>query len=318
MSHDWLPATQRRSSAHQLPWTGPSSCGSISEQKAKKAGRMRSEARSLVKRAGTGVEGALEEIRDKFKSSFARGGVTALKRFPAREARTSPFPALLAPRLVEILKERGIENLYVHQARASELASEGKNVVVVTPTASGKTLCYNLPILNALVQDRKRGRSTSSPLRPWPRTNSSNSNRWTAELGDEVRTFTYDGDTPQDARKAIRSCANLVITNPDMLHTGILPHHTKWERVFENLRYVVIDELHDYRGVFGSHLANVLRRLKRIAQFYGSSPRFICTSATIANPEELATRILEEEVTLVDENGAPAGESISSFTTRRW
>ncbi len=153
MSHDWLPATQRRSSAHQLPWTGPSSCGSISEQKAKKAGRMRSEARSLVKRAGTGVEGALEEIRDKFKSSFARGGVTALKRFPAREARTSPFPALIAPRLVEILKERGIENLYVHQARASELASEGKNVVVVTPTASGKTLCYNLPILNALVQD---------------------------------------------------------------------------------------------------------------------------------------------------------------------
>ena len=109
-----------------------------------------------------------------------------------------------------------------------------------------------------------------------------------------------------------------MITNPDMLHTGILPHHTKWERVFENLRYVVIDELHDYRGVFGSHLANVLRRLKRIAQFYGSSPRFICTSATIANPEELATRILEEEVTLVDENGAPAGESISSFTTRQW
>ena len=133
-------------------------------------------------------------------------------------------------------------------------------------------------------------------------------NRWTEQLGDEVRTFTYDGDTPQDARKAIRSRGNLVITNPDMLHAGILPHHTKWQRLFENLRYVVIDELHYYRGVLGSHLANVLRRLKRVARFYGSAPQFICTSATIANPQELATRILEEEVTLIDDNGAPAAE----------
>ena len=132
-------------------------------------------------------------------------------------------------------------------------------------------------------------------------------------LGDDLRTFTYDGDTPQDARKAIRARANLVITNPDMLHAGILPHHTKWERVFQNLRYVVIDELHYYRGVFGSHLANVLRRLKRIAAFYGSRPQFICASATIANPAELAANILEEDVVLLDENGAPSGEKYFVF-----
>jgi len=138
-------------------------------------------------------------------------------------------------------------------------------------------------------------------------------NRWAEKLGEEIRTFTYDGDTPQDARKAIRARGNLVITNPDMLHAGILPHHTKWQRLFENLRYVVIDELHYYRGVFGSHLANVLRRLKRIAQFYGSQPQFICTSATIANPAELATRIIEENVFLVEENGAPSAEKYLVF-----
>jgi DEAD/DEAH box helicase domain-containing protein len=138
-------------------------------------------------------------------------------------------------------------------------------------------------------------------------------NRWTEKLGDQIRTFTYDGDTPQDARKAIRARGNLVITNPDMLHTGILPHHTKWERLFENLRYVVIDELHYYRGVLGSHLANVLRRLKRVARFYGREPQFICASATIANPAELATRIVEEEVKLLDENGAPAAEKFFVF-----
>jgi ATP-dependent helicase YprA (DUF1998 family) len=138
-------------------------------------------------------------------------------------------------------------------------------------------------------------------------------NRWTAELGDEIRTFTYDGDTPQDARKAIRARGNLVITNPDMLHAGILPHHTKWERLFENLQYVVIDELHYYRGVLGSHLANVLRRLKRIAQFYGSRPQFICASATIANPAELAARILEQDVVLVDRNGAPSSDKYLVF-----
>ncbi len=259
------------------------------------------------------VVAALQEIREKFKTSPARGGVTALKHFPAREARLVPFPEFLPPRLAEILKARSIESLYSHQAIAFGHAREGKNVVVVTPTASGKTLCYNLPILSALVENPDSRALYLFPTKALAQDQLAELNRWTEKLGDEVRTFTYDGDTPQDARKAIRSRANLVITNPDMLHTGILPHHTKWERVFENLRYVVIDELHTYRGVFGSHLSNVLRRLKRIAHFYGSRPQFICASATIANPAELAARILEEDVVLVDENGAPASEKYFVF-----
>ncbi|HEV2492867.1 MAG TPA: DEAD/DEAH box helicase [Terriglobia bacterium] len=262
----------------------------------------------VAKKEGIGVLGALEEIRERFKGSPLRGGVTAVKHLPAREARLEPFPTALAPPLVEILRQRGIESLYSHQACAFELAREGKNLVVVTPTASGKTFCYNLPILNTLVENPEARALYLFPTKALAQDQLAELNRWTARLGDEVRTFTYDGDTPQDARRAIRSRANLVMTNPDMLHTGILPHHTKWERLFENLRYVVIDELHTYRGVFGSHLANVLRRLKRIARFYGARPQFITTSATIANPEDLARRIIEDEVTLVDENGAPSGE----------
>ena len=262
---------------------------------------------------------ALEELREKFSrgdmpvAAPVRGGVTALKHFPAREARLAPFPDFLPTRLVDILRARGIESLYSHQAAACELARAGKNFVVVTPTASGKTLCYNLPILSALVEDPEARALYLFPTKALSQDQLAELNRWTEKLADEVRTFTYDGDTPQDARRAIRARGNLVITNPDMLHTGILPHHTKWERLFENLRYVVIDELHYYRGVFGSHLANVLRRLKRIAKFYGSTPQFICSSATIANPEELACRIIEEDVTLLDDNGAPSAEKYFAF-----
>jgi DEAD/DEAH box helicase domain-containing protein len=259
------------------------------------------------------IQSALEEIREKFKGPPARGGVTVLKHFPAREAQTAPIPEFLPARLLEALKARGIASLYTHQARACELAHEGRNVVVVTPTASGKTLCYNLPILGELVQNPEARALYLFPTKALSQDQLVELNRWTEKLGEEIRTFTYDGDTPQDARKAIRARGNLVITNPDMLHAGILPHHTKWQRLFENLRYVVIDELHYYRGVFGSHLANVLRRLKRIAQFYGSHPQFICTSATIANPAELATRIIEENVFLVDENGAPSAEKYLVF-----
>ncbi len=271
---------------------------------------------SLVKQATqelATVKSALDEIREKFKGSPAQGGVTALKHFPAREARAEPFPEFLPPRLVEILRARGIEQLYSHQAVACRLAQEGKNVVIVTPTASGKTLCYNLPILSNLLEDPEARALYLFPTKALSQDQLVELNRWTDKLGDEVRTFTYDGDTPQDARRAVRSRGNLVITNPDMLHTGILPHHTKWERLFENLRFVVIDELHYYRGVFGSHLANVLRRLKRVAKFYGRTPQFICASATIANPGELATHILEEDVSLVDENGAPSAEKYLVF-----
>ena len=265
------------------------------------------------------VQSALEEIREKFSrgdapvAAPARGGVTAIKHFPARDARLAPFPEFLPARLTDILRARGIESLYSHQAVACELARAGKNFVVVTPTASGKTLCYNLPILSALVEDPEARAMYLFPTKALAQDQLAELNRWTEKLGDEVRTFTYDGDTPQDARRAIRARGNLVITNPDMLHTGILPHHTKWQRLFENLRYVVIDELHYYRGVFGSHLANVLRRLKRIARFYKSQPQFICASATIANPEELAMHIIEEDVTLLDENGAPAAEKYFVF-----
>jgi DEAD/DEAH box helicase domain-containing protein len=265
-----------------------------------------------LNRAVPTVRGALEEIREKFTGS-PLGGVTALKHVPAREAQWAAFPEFLAPRLVAILRKRGISNLYSHQAVACSLVREGRNTVIVTPTASGKTLCYNLPILNTLVEDPEARALYLFPTKALSQDQLVELNRWTERLGDEVRTFTYDGDTPQDARKSIRARGNLVITNPDMLHTGILPHHTRWERLFENLRYVVIDELHYYRGVFGSHLANVLRRLKRIARFYGSKPQFICTSATIANPAELARQILEEEFSLVDENGAPSSDKYLVF-----
>ncbi len=298
----------------------------MSEEKAKKGESktsrgpiVQSESKSLLAGPVASVQGALEEIRDKLGKGdtrlalAARGGVTAAKHFPAREAVLVQFPASIPSRLVEILKARGIESLYSHQALSMEIASEGKNLVVVTPTASGKTLCYNLPILSALVENPEAHALYLFPTKALAQDQLVELNRWTENLKDEVRTFTYDGDTPQDARKAIRASANLVITNPDMLHAGILPHHTKWERVFQNLKYVVIDELHYYRGVFGSHLANVLRRLKRIAAFYGSKPQFICASATIANPAELAGRILEEDVVLVDENGAPSGEKYFVF-----
>ncbi len=254
------------------------------------------------------VESALKEIEEKFRASRAQGGVTAIRHFPAREPRVAPFPASLSARLAEVLKARGFASLYTHQALSFTLAREGKNLVVVTPTASGKTLCYNLPILSELTENPEARALYLFPTKALSQDQLVELNRWAEQLGDEVRTFTYDGDTPQDARKAIRSRGNLVITNPDMLHAGILPQHTKWQRLFENLRYVVIDELHYYRGVLGSHLANVLRRLKRVARFYGSSPQFICTSATIANPQELAARILDEDVTLIDDNGAPAAE----------
>ncbi len=254
------------------------------------------------------LQRALDEIQQKSRTGPGRGGVTALQHDPARPASYAPFPDFLPPRIAEALRARGIEQLYSHQAEAAQLAREGKNFVIVTPTASGKTLCYNLPILSALVDNPETRALYLFPTKALAQDQLTELDRWAEQCREDVRTFTYDGDTPQDARAAIRSRAHLVLTNPDMLHAGILPHHTKLERLFENLRFVVIDELHFYRGVFGSHLANLLRRLKRVAAFYGSRPQFILTSATIANPAELATRILEEDVTLIAENGAPAGE----------
>jgi DEAD/DEAH box helicase domain-containing protein len=186
-------------------------------------------------------------------------------------------------------------------------------VVVVTPTASGKTLCYNLPVLNAVLENPDARALYLFPTKALAQDQLAELHDLSARLEHRFGVFTYDGDTPADARKAIRERGHIVLSNPDMLHTGILPHHTRWQRLFENLRFVVLDELHAYRGVFGSHLANVLRRLRRIAAFYGSTPQFICSSATIANPGELASRLAEAEFDVIEENGAPAGEKFFIF-----
>jgi DEAD/DEAH box helicase domain-containing protein len=239
--------------------------------------------------------------------------IRAIRRQAAREGDYAEIPEAVVPVVRRMLEARGIPRLYTHQAEAFRLCVEGKNVVVVTPTASGKTLCYNLPILQRLVEDPGTRAMYLFPTKALAEDQLHELQAAVDATGAEIRAFTYDGDTPQDARRAIRERANVVLTNPDMLHSGILPHHTKWAKCFENLRYVVIDELHSYRGVYGSHLANVLRRLRRICDFYGSRPQFICCSATIANPKELAEALTESPFELIDRNGAPSGEKYFVF-----
>ncbi len=239
--------------------------------------------------------------------------LTCLRQIPARDAKFRSMPEWVRKELREAYVGKGIQELYSHQTATAELVHSGKNVVVVTPTASGKTLCYNLPVLNAVLENSDTRALYLFPTKALAQDQLAELHDLATRLEDRFGVFTYDGDTPQDARKAIRERGHIVLTNPDMLHTGILPHHTKWMRLFENLRYIVLDELHTYRGVFGSHLANVLRRLRRVAQFYGSNPQFICCSATIANPGELASQLIEREVEVVEENGAPSGEKLFAF-----
>jgi DEAD/DEAH box helicase domain-containing protein len=239
--------------------------------------------------------------------------VRAIHHLAATEGSFAGMPAAVDARLRAALEKRGITRLYVHQADAFEQIAAGRNVTIVTPTASGKTLCYNLPVLNLLLADAGARAMYLFPTKALAEDQLHEFNAAVEDMGSEIRAFTYDGDTPQDARKAIRQRANVVLTNPDMLHSGILPHHTKWARYFENLRYVVIDELHYYRGVYGSHLANLLRRLARICEFYGARPQFICCSATIANPRELAEALTGQGSELVERNGAPRGEKFFIF-----
>ncbi len=239
--------------------------------------------------------------------------VRAVRHQPAKAARFAPFPEQLNPALRAALVGRGIQNLYIHQTAAVEHALAGKNTIVVTPTASGKTLCYNLPVIDSLLADASRRALFLFPTKALAEDQRLELQRLNDALGGPLSCHTYDGDTPQDARRAIRDKANIVLTNPDMLHTGILPHHTKWAKLFENLRYIVIDELHYYRGVYGSHLANILRRLKRICEFYGSRPQFICCSATIANPKQLAESITGQPFEIVADNGAPSGDNYFIF-----
>jgi DEAD/DEAH box helicase domain-containing protein len=245
----------------------------------------------------------------------------ALTRFPHAAIRHEPatggvyqdLPDGINPILRRALADRGIRQLYSHQAEAFQAIEQSQNVVVVTPTASGKTLCYNLPVLNLLLADPGARAMYLFPTKALAEDQLHELQTAIDGMGSEIRAFTYDGDTPQDARKAIRQRANIVLTNPDMLHSGILPHHTRWAKLFENLRYVVVDELHYYRGVYGSHLANLLRRLRRICEFYGSKPVFICCSATIANPRELAEALTGSPFRIVDSNGAPRGEKFFIF-----
>src|SRR5215475_138397 len=308
-------------------------------------------------RAGR-ARAALEALAERDRNGEV---LTAVRHFPAREAVWAEFPEWVNEDLRAAYRAKGITKLYSHQAEAAEAVHAKKNIVIVTPTASGKTLCYNLPVLNAvldnpdtralylfptkaLAQDqlaelydlttrlenlssfpqglkRENAETAMSDLEVRPTKPEKNRSEdrplQKPEAGSranlQIGVFTYDGDTPGDARRAIRERGHVVLTNPDMLHTGILPHHTKWTRLFENLKYIVMDELHTYRGVFGSHLCNVLRRLRRIAKFYGSAPQFICCSATIANPGELASRLIEKEVDVLSANGAPAGEKTFVF-----
>jgi len=245
---------------------------------------------------------------------------------PARPAQTAPFPEALHPAITASLKEAGITALYTHQAASFETAREGKNLVVVTGTASGKSLCYNLPVLDCLLKDpearalylfptkalaQDQAASLTTLLRSVEKRRNEFStgglNAPIPRVASSTPLAVYDGDTPSSARQAIRSTARLLITNPDMLHIGILPHHTRWMNFLSQLRYVIIDEAHAYRGVFGSHVANVLRRLIRIAHYYGARPQFILTSATIANPIELASNLTELEMTLIDQDGSGRG-----------
>jgi DEAD/DEAH box helicase domain-containing protein len=234
--------------------------------------------------------------------------VTTWERRPAAEGRYEPLPDGLDTRLQHALAERGIEQLYTHQARSFHAARAGQHFVVVTPTASGKTLCYNLAVLQTLLEQPEARALYLFPTKALSQDQQSelNSSVLFGEL--PVKVATYDGDTPPSVRTAARDTGQVVISNPDMLHAGILPNHPKWIKFLKNLRYIVIDELHTYRGVFGSHVTNVLRRLKRIVAFYGSTPTFICCSATIGNPKGLAEQVLEEPVELIDDNGAPSGE----------
>ncbi len=275
---------------------------------------MAGNAYSLARPANSSSLARVNQVLDAFAARDRDGEtLTAVRHYPAREAQWAEFPEWVHADLRAAYNAKGIRQLYTHQAAAAEAVHAGKNVVIVTPTASGKTLCYNLPVLDAILANDDTRALYLFPTKALAQDQLAELHDLNGRLENRVGVFTYDGDTPTDARKAIREKSHVVLTNPDMLHTGILPHHTRWTRLFENLRYIVVDELHTYRGVFGSHLCNVLRRLQRIARFYGSKPQFICCSATIANPGELASRLIEDNVEVLAANGAPSAEKTFVF-----
>jgi DEAD/DEAH box helicase domain-containing protein len=270
---------------------------------------MRPKSQLVLKDAALTKPSGVREFLGELKKSDS---VSGYHYIPSREPVLVDFPADLHPAVQRVLETRGISKLYSHQRHAFDLARSGKNVVVVTPTASGKTLCYNLPVIQRIVENPDARALYLYPTKALTYDQLDDLMEWANVLGGaggtgEIGVYSYDGDTPQDARAAVRSRGHIVLSNPDMLHKGILPHHTRWTRLFENLQFVVLDELHTYRGVFGSHVANVFRRLARICEFYGSKPQFICTSATIANPQELAEKLTGLPFEFIRESGA--GES---------
>lgn len=231
--------------------------------------------------------------------------VHAWRCIPEFSGRFDSFPAWLDERIAALLRQRGIEHLYSHQAEAVRLIREGQDTVLITPTASGKTLCYNIPVLQEILEKPETRALYLFPTKALAQDQMHEIQSLITGLKADIKTYTYDGDTPDDARQAIRKQGHVVVTNPDMLHAGILPHHTKWQKLFANLKYVIIDELHVYRGIFGSHMANVMRRLIRICRFYGQYPVFICCSATVANPRDHAENLIGRSMSLISESGAP-------------
>src|SRR5262245_62151603 len=253
--------------------------------------------------------GSVTPVLRRFDHDPALEGLVVARRVePAVEASFAEFPPGLDPRLVGALEKRGIKHLYSHQREAFDLVSTGRDVVVATPTASGKTLCYNLPVLDRVLKDPSARAIYLFPTKALSRDQAAELMELMEGAQAGLGTAVYDGDTPPAERRVVRDRAHVVLTNPDMLHTAILPHHARWMKLFENLKYVVLDELHHYRGVFGSHLANVLRRLRRVCRFYGSDPVFVCSSATIKNAGEFAETILARKPVLITRSGAPRGE----------
>ncbi|HXI46393.1 MAG TPA: DEAD/DEAH box helicase [Candidatus Acidoferrales bacterium] len=255
--------------------------------------------------APASTEAVLDRLLE--EPSLARA-VVHHEVLPPREAQTAPFPDWLDPRITRGLEARGITSLYTHQAEAIEAVHAGQDIVVVTPTASGKTLCYTLPVLQALAEDPSARALFLFPTKALGQDQVAEFSELARASDLRVAAATYDGDTPAPIRSAIRGAGQVVVTNPDMLHAAILPHHTKWFQLFEQVRVIVIDELHTYRGVYGSHVANVLRRLLRLCRHYGSNPIIVCASATIGNPAELAAQLTGRQPRLIDRNGAPRGQ----------
>lgn len=240
------------------------------------------------------------------KGQFAPN-IAHIREIPPRPAQWRDFPPAMQPELCDVLRARGIERLFSHQAESIEQILAGKNVVVVTPTASGKTMCYNLPVAQALLANPQSRFLYLFPTKALSHDQYHELYSITQALGRDIKVYTYDGDTPPATRTKLRKAGHIIMTNPDMLHSGVLPHHPSWVQLFENLKYIVVDEIHQYRGVFGSHFANLMRRLRRICRHYDANPQFICSSATIANPKELVETLFEAPFEKIDNNGAPSG-----------